>query len=163
MASTLQVSRSSQLSYGPKLQKTFCKTDSNRNLQRLCSDVLPLNYIAYCVATKGLLYVFLLAHGVGFEPTLGLLRLVNSQDRSASTATRTLVGVVGFEPTQPKQRIYSPSRLSNCGALPYVPTTLFYNYPRESNNLLRKRCGTCTWCGCVINHIFNNANMQILF
>ena len=110
LASTLQVSRSSQLSYGPKLQKTFCKTDSNRNLQRLCSDVLPLNYIVYCVTTKSLLYVFLygliflaglpsllasygrvitlltknFAHGAGFEPAMGLLRQINSLDRSAN-------------------------------------------------------------------------------
>ena len=33
-------------------------------------------------------------------------------------ALKTWVGVVGFEPTQPKQWIYSPSRLSNCGAPP---------------------------------------------
>ena len=42
---------------------------------------------------------------------------------------------------------------NHCAILAYDPTTLFYNYPRESNNLLRKRCGTCTWCGCIINHI----------
>ena len=29
-----------------------------------------------------------------------------------------LVGVVGFEPTQPKHWIYSPAHLSNCGAPP---------------------------------------------
>ncbi len=33
-------------------------------------------------------------------------------------ASKIWVGVVGFEPTQPKQWIYSPSRLSNCGAPP---------------------------------------------
>ena len=32
---------------------------------------------------------------------------------------------------------YSLSRLSNCGADPYVPTTLFYNHPRESDNQYR--------------------------
>ena len=30
-----------------------------------------------------------------------------------------MVGVVGFEPTQPKQQIYSLPRLSNFGAPPY--------------------------------------------
>ena len=29
-----------------------------------------------------------------------------------------VVGVVGFEPTQPKHWIYSPAHLSNCGAPP---------------------------------------------
>ena len=29
-----------------------------------------------------------------------------------------VVGVVGFEPTQPKHLIYSQARLSNCGAPP---------------------------------------------
>ena len=29
---------------------------------------------------------------------------------------------------------YSLSRLSNCGADPNAPTTLFYNHPRESDN-----------------------------
>ena len=36
-----------------------------------------------------------------------------------------------------KQQIYSLSRLSNCGADPIVPTTLFYNYTRESSNQYR--------------------------
>ena len=33
-----------------------------------------------------------------------------------------------------RQQIYSLSRLSNCGADPNAPTTLFYNHPRESDN-----------------------------
>ena len=47
------------------------------------------------------------------------------------------VGVVEFESTQPKHLIYSQAHLSNCGALPIAPTTLFYNYPRESSNQYR--------------------------
>ena len=66
-----------------------------------------------------------------------------------------VVGQVGFGPTQPKHLIYSQARLSNCGADPYAPTTLFYNHTRESDNLFTDRCGTCTWCGCVILR-FNN-------
>ena len=31
---------------------------------------------------------------------------------------RARVGVIGFEPIQPKHWIYSPARLSNCGAPP---------------------------------------------
>lgn len=31
-----------------------------------------------------------------------------------------MVGVDGIEPTQQKQRIYSPSRLSNSGVLPNI-------------------------------------------
>ena len=31
----------------------------------------------------------------------------------------TMVGGVGFEPTHPKERIYSPPQLSNSTALPY--------------------------------------------
>ena len=35
-----------------------------------------------------------------------------------------VVGVVGFEPTQPKHLIYSQARLSNCGAPPRDHTCL---------------------------------------
>ncbi len=33
--------------------------------------------------------------------------------------SRKSVGVIGFEPIQPKHWIYSPAHLSHCGAPPY--------------------------------------------
>ena len=100
------------------------------------------------------------AHGAGFEPTMGLLRQINSLDRSANYGNPYFCGSGRIRTYSAlRQQIYSLSRLSNCGADPFAPNTLFYNYPRESNSLLRKRYGTCTWCGYVINHIF--LTMQI--
>ena len=39
-----------------------------------------------------------------------------------------IVGVVGFEPTQPKHWIYSPAHLSNCGAPPLF-NSLYIKFP----------------------------------
>nr|AOE10082.1 hypothetical protein [uncultured bacterium] len=43
------------------------------------------------------------------------------------------MGVVGFEPTQPKHWIYSPTHLSNCGAPPPCSFVKTESRWRDSN------------------------------
>ena len=48
-------------------------------------------------------------------PTLGIFR---GETTRPKPSRKWIVGVVGFEPTQPKHQIYSLAQLSNVGALP---------------------------------------------
>ena len=54
--------------------------------------------------------------------------------------------------SNPRPTVYKTVALTCWAISANAPTTLFYNYPRESSNLFYKvRYGTCAWCGCVIN------------
>ena len=53
------------------------------------------------------------------EDRVTTCRLNHSTNAQFISMLKNYVGVVGFEPTQPKQRFYRPSQLSNAGALPF--------------------------------------------